>query len=141
MEEQRKKILKMLSEGKINEQQAEELLDAIGGTEEKTETISVVKSKSDFEEGFNEFKTGALKSGQGFLLVYVNSADGDNVKVKLPMSFVKIMISAAKSKENINFNGVDLDTETLKNAINNGLVGRIVEVESENGDKVIVEII
>lgn len=141
MDEQRKKILKMLSEGKINEQQAEELLDAIGGTEEKTETISVVKSKSDFEEGFNEFKTEALKSGQGFLLVYVNSADGDNVKVKLPMSFVKIMISAAKSKENINFNGVDLDTETLKNAINNGLVGRIVEVESENGDKVIVEII
>ena len=141
MQEQRKKILKMLAEGKINEQQAEELLDAIDSNEEKNETISVVKDKADFEEGFNEFKADVLKSGESYLLVYVNSVDGDTVKVKLPMSFVKIMISAAKSKENINFNGVDLDTETLKNAIDNGLVGRIVEVESDNGDKVIVEII
>ena len=141
MQEQRKKILKMLSEGKINEQQAEELLDAIDSNEEKNEAISVVKDKADFEEGFNEFKADVLKSGESYLLVYVNSVDGDTVKVKLPMSFVKIMISAAKSKENINFNGVDLDTETLKNAIDNGLVGRIVEVESDNGDKVIVEII
>ena len=141
MQEQRKKILKMLSEGKINEQQAEELLDAIDSNEEKNEAISVVKDKADFEEGFNEFKADVLKSGESYLLVYVNSVDGDTVKVKLPMSFVKIMISAAKSKENINFNGVDLDTETLKNAIDHGLVGRIVEVESDNGDKVIVEII
>lgn len=141
MEEQKKKILKMLSEGKINEQQAEELLDAIGGSEKENKSVSVVTDKASFEESFQKFKEDAKKSGEGFLLVYVNSADGDNVKVKLPMRFVKIMISAAKTKENINFNGVDLDTETLKNAIENGLVGRIVEVESDTGDKVIVEII
>lgn len=141
MEEQRRKILKMLSEGKIDEQQAEDLLDAVCKEEKKAESINVGYDKAAFEEDYKAFRAEAVKEGKEYLLVYVSSADGDNVKVKLPISFVKIMVGAVKNKENIYFNNVVIDTATLKKAIDSGIVGRIIEVESDNADKVIVEII
>lgn len=142
MNEPKKKILKMLSEGKIDENQAEELLDAIEekDTDNKINIVETYESSQDFEEGFKKFKEDVLKTGEHFLLIYVNSADGDNVRVKLPMSFVKIVIDASKD-EKVNFNGVDVDVETIKKAIDSGSLGRIVEVDSNDGDKVIVEMV
>lgn len=75
------------------------------------------------------------------LRVYVKSADGDLVKVNLPMSLVKICMEI----------GVDISTtggsDALKNLdiskivelVERGAIGKIVEVESADGD--IVEVV
>ena len=78
--------------------------------------------------------------------VYVVSADGDKIKVNLPMSLVKICLEVGV---NIAPDFVDSDIEALKNLdlgkimelAERGLIGKLVEVESSNGDviEVVVE--
>ena len=78
--------------------------------------------------------------------VYVVSAAGDKIKVNLPMSLVKICLEVGV---NIAPNFVDSDIEALKNLdlgkimelAERGLIGKLVEVESSDGDviEVVVE--
>ena len=74
--------------------------------------------------------------------VYVNSSDGDKIKVNLPMSLVKVALQI----------GLDLvpgvvmnsDSDALKNVdlakilqlVECGAIGKLVEVESADGDTV-----
>lgn len=73
------------------------------------------------------------------LRVYVNSADGDRVRVNIPMSLVKVCLEL----------GVDVapsigGKETAKNLdfgkiielVERGAIGKLVEVESSDGDTV-----
>ncbi|MDO5152861.1 MAG: helix-turn-helix transcriptional regulator [Eubacteriales bacterium] len=73
------------------------------------------------------------------LRVYVNSADGDRVRVNIPMSLVKVCLEL----------GVDVapsigGKETAKNLdfgkiielVEQGAIGKLVEVESSDGDTV-----
>ena len=76
------------------------------------------------------------------LRVYVNSSDGDKIKVNLPMSLVKVALEI----------GIDLvpgvvmnsNSDALKNVdlakimdlAERGVIGKLVEVESAEGDRV-----
>lgn len=73
------------------------------------------------------------------LRIYVNSADGDRVKVNLPMSLVKVALEI----------GIDLtasmggseamtkiDLNKIVELVERGMIGKIVEVESSDGDTV-----
>lgn len=72
------------------------------------------------------------------LRIYVNSTDGDKVRVNLPMSLVKVGLEI----------GVDMTaasgTDAMKNVdlnkivelVEQGAVGKLVEVESSDGDTV-----
>lgn len=73
------------------------------------------------------------------LRVYVNSADGDRVKVNIPMSLVKVclelgvdMTPSVGGKESIK----NLDFEKIIELVEQGAVGKLVEVESSDGDTV-----
>ncbi|GKX68903.1 SHOCT-like domain-containing protein [Inconstantimicrobium mannanitabidum] len=142
MKEERQRILKMLAEGKIDEEQAEKLLDALsnGRDENDTQAIEVSNVKGGFEEKYSIFRDEVMKKHSNMLLIFVSSKEGENVRIKFPMSFVKLMIKAA-GKENINLNGVNIDREVLQSAIDNDLKGRIVDIDSNDGDNVIIEII
>ncbi|MBC8570691.1 helix-turn-helix domain-containing protein [Zongyangia hominis] len=75
-----------------------------------------------------------------FLRVNVQTVKGDKVKINLPLAFVKI---AADMKIEIpQFNGSDilkaLDLDMIITLIESGMMGKIVEVESSEGD--IVEV-
>lgn len=75
------------------------------------------------------------------LRIYVNSADGDHVKVNIPMSLVKVCIelgvdvSAAGGSDAVK----NLDLSKIVDLVERGAIGKLVEVESSDGD--IVEVV
>lgn len=73
--------------------------------------------------------------------IYVNSADGDKVKVNLPMPLVKMGLEMGMKMPQVSGNAAlkDIDFEQLTRMVESGLIGKLVEVESADGD--IVEIV
>lgn len=73
------------------------------------------------------------------LRVYINSADGDVVKVNLPMSLVKVCMELG-----VDMTGSVNGSEVIKNVdlgkivelAERGMIGKIVEIESADGDTV-----
>lgn len=131
--EDKKRILKMIEEGKINAEEAIKLLDVLGSTEK---CDGIVKSEVVEDDDFFDLKNDG--KGGKILFVRVKSNDGSKVKINIPLEFIKIMggIGSMYSNELEKYN---IDIEKLMNAIDNGFVGRLVDVESGN-DKVVVEI-
>lgn len=78
------------------------------------------------------------------LRVLVDSSDGDHVKVNLPMTLVKVAIEVGASSNMIEFGGADLskvDFGAIVKMVESGMIGRLVEVESGDGDHIIVEVV
>ncbi len=70
--------------------------------------------------------------------ILVNSEKGDNVRVNIPLSLVKVGLDIG-SKMKVDGKSVDLkgiDFDAIVNMIDEGAVGELVSVDSENGDKV-----
>ena len=71
------------------------------------------------------------------LRVRVNSAQGDKVRVNLPMSLVKMAMEIGVE---INAGGVNalknVDMEKILKLVESGAIGKLVEVESADGDTV-----
>ena len=128
MNEEISKILKMVEEGKITSDKAQELIEALN---DKNTSLDVCGNVSNDADIINKM-----------LKIKVISHDGDNVNVNLPVKFVKTMLKTigkipipenAKCMEN-------LDLNVIAEAIDNGLSGKIVDVKSANGDVVEVSI-
>ena len=72
------------------------------------------------------------------LRIYVNSADGDVVKVNLPMSLVKVCmeleigVNAAGNNDAIK----NVDFDKIVQLVERGAIGKLVEVQSSDGDTV-----
>ncbi len=125
LKEERMKILELLSKGVIKADEAEKLLATLGSEEEREPTVVIPTKKKD------QFK---------MLKVFVDSADGDEVRVVLPIEFAKLL----KNKNlggKIGDSDLDIDVDMLIQMVNSGVVGEIVNVKSSNGDvvKVVVE--
>lgn len=131
--EDKKRILKMVEEGKITAEEAIKLLDVLDSNEK---CDIVVKEEVIEDDDFFDIKNDGKKGKM--LFVRVKSKDGSKVKVNIPLEFIKIMggIGSMYSSELEKYN---IDIAKLMDAIDNGFVGRIVEVE-DGDDKVIVEI-
>ena len=75
------------------------------------------------------------------LRVLVNSAQGDKVRVNLPMTLVKLALEVGVDVVP-NMSGEagnmlkDLDMNKVIEMVEKGLIGKIVEVESAQGDTV-----
>ena len=71
------------------------------------------------------------------LRVRVNSAQGDKVRVNLPMSLVKMAMEIGVE---INAGGINalknVDLEKILKLVESGAIGRLVEVEAADGDTV-----
>lgn len=131
--EDKKRILKMVEEGKITAEEAIKLLDVLDSNEKCDAVVKAeIVENDDFFDIENDGQKGKM------LFVRVKSKDGSKVKVNIPLEFIKIMggIGNMYSDELEKHN---IDIAKLMDAIDNGFVGRIVEVEDGN-DKVIVEI-
>ena len=72
------------------------------------------------------------------LRIYVNSRDGDRVKVNLPMSLVKVCmelgveVNAGGTSEAVK----NIDFGKIIDLVERGAIGRLVEIESSDGDTV-----
>ncbi len=133
MTNDRRKILEMLAEGKINADDADRLLAKIQGDRKED------RSENPSGEAGRSSRQRPLK----YLRVLVNSEDGDNVNIRVPMGLVRTglmlttMIPVAASDE-LEKNGVDLsglsslDGEELVEALRE----LNVDVDSADGDTV-----
>lgn len=72
------------------------------------------------------------------LRVYVSCADGDRIKVNLPMSLVKVCLEIGMDVASVG--GSDslkgLDLNKIVELVERGAIGKLVEIESADGDTV-----
>lgn len=132
--EDKKRILKMVEEGKISAEEGIKLLDAL---DNNSHTPEIKKTQSVNADEF--FKIEKDSSKGKMLYVRVISSDGERVKVNIPVEFLKIL-GSNNSVGGVNLEKHNIDMDSILNAIENGFEGRIVEVDSNDGDRVIVEI-
>ncbi|MEW9077078.1 SHOCT-like domain-containing protein [Terrisporobacter glycolicus] len=84
--EDKKRILKMVEEGKITAEEAIKLLDVLDSNEK---CDIVVKEEVIEDDDFFDIKNDGKKGKM--LFVRVKSQDGSKVKVNIPLEFIKIM--------------------------------------------------
>lgn len=121
MLKERKEVLDMLKAGQITFEEAETLLEALEEKEVKPEIVTKNKPSS-----------------MRMLRILIESSDGDDVKVQVPLQFAKFL-KIAKVDEKIK--DQDIDFDQLIEMIENGVDGEIVNIKSADGDivKIVVE--
>ncbi len=129
MSDSRMKILEMLSEGKITADEASSLLEKVSASENVTTDPVEVSEPA--------------RTSPRYLRVMVDSADGDKVNVKVPMSLIKtgIKLSAlmpADAADAMKDQGIDLST--MRDLPTDELIEALreleVSVDSADGDTV-----
>ena len=140
MNEEISRILKMVEEGKIDSEKAMQLIEALKGGNK--ELITLDKAPSNNNDYSNSHSNSSFNGKM--LRIKVKSKEKDNVNINLPLKFVSGMIKTFGKIPNVNVNGmenVDMDamTQTILEAIDGGMDGKIVDIQSGDGD--IVEIV
>lgn len=127
MREDLVKVLTMLSEGKLNVEKSAEIIDAMYKKEEKyLEVIGKNYDKRMFK-------------------VFVDSAEGDNVKINLPIAIITSVLKATGKLpiKNAEMEGIDFEmlSQSIIAALDNEMLGEIVTVDSSKGDivRVVIE--
>ena len=126
MSQERIKILEMLQEGKIDAAEAEKLLSSV----EVATPANVPAKKGPFT----------------MIRVKVLSSNGDKVNVQVPLSLVRVALNAGKGimkhaevngkKMDINFDELGIEIDKVIELAESGAIGKLVDVESANGDLV-----
>jgi Asp-tRNA(Asn)/Glu-tRNA(Gln) amidotransferase B subunit len=135
MSEERKRILKMLAEGKISATEAEELLDAMekGAGQDQGDTAVDRKSLKNIK----------------YIYVKVLSSQNDNVDVRVPLGLIRAgmrltslippqameHINSTMHEKGINFDMNNIKPDDIEELIKN-LADMEVNVKSKNGDTV-----
>lgn len=70
------------------------------------------------------------------LRIQVDSADGDHVKVNLPMALVQVALDIGMEMPQVSGNSAlkSIDLSQILEMVKQGVVGNLVEVESSDGD-------
>lgn len=123
LRDERIKILDLLAKGLITADEAEKLLQAMDKSEPSPAQEVVFNQK---------------KAPFRMLRIYVDSNDGDKVRIQIPIEFAKLLKT---QKFNANLRDNDIDIDALLDMINQGYTGELVNVESGDGDivKIVVE--
>jgi len=121
MSQEKLKILEMIQDKIITPSEGAELLKSVDKEPEKPIR----------KQAFRMFRIRIL------------SSDGDKVNVQIPLEFAKVALRSGGSKSIMKMDklkemDVDLDFEAILEMIEQGTVGKIVDIESADGD--IVEI-
>jgi len=131
MKEEIKQILEMLKEGKITNDEAINLIDALKSTEKEQEQLTNDKQKR-------------------FIRVNVTKNNQPKVNIKIPFSLVKwgINIASKMGKDTVKIGGENIpfdmfDVEEFNRAMNDPeFSGKICDVhDEEKNEHIIVEII
>ncbi|GIK73693.1 MAG: hypothetical protein BroJett021_26810 [Chloroflexota bacterium] len=119
LSEERRKVLQMVEEGKLSPEDGARLLSALGQADEPQEDVASAATP------------GASMNGRYFRVRVTNVTTGkQKVTVNIPLGLVEFGLRFVP--ENDKF-----DPEMLRQAIRDGLTGRIVEVlDDEKGERV-----
>jgi len=118
MNEERKKILKMLEEGRIDVKEAEELLSTL---DEKDESTSKVISG---EKGTDR---------ASFLKIYVTENGKEQVNISIPIQLVKLLkkLIPGSAKDKLSEEGIDIE-ELMTQVEERTFDGKLVDIEDGN---------
>ncbi|MEA5026195.1 MAG: hypothetical protein VB012_00905 [Erysipelotrichaceae bacterium] len=126
-------VLKMVKDGILSVEDAAKLLNAM---EHNSPAVTAVSAPVSIP---NDYKKKMLR-------VFVESADGDVIKVNVPVAIVLAGIDIASKFQDVkmnnhNFDMSQIDFEMIKQCVQSGMVGEIINVESANGDviKIFIE--
>ena len=120
MEKDRMKILEMIQNKIVTAKEGAELLRALDV--DKNEIIQKVQEK---KSAFKMFKIKIL------------SGDGDKVNVQIPIEFAKVALKNGKGFMKMDkIQGMDLDVDMILDMIDKGTIGKIVDIESADGDTI-----
>jgi len=127
------KILEMIEKGTISPEEGAKLLASL---EKETVTAEVYTP---------EKKMNASKKAMLMFKVFIRTNDGDKVNVQIPLEFAKIAmktqnINAIISNKKINDLDIDLDWEMIEQLIHQGVTGKLVDIETKDGDIVLISI-
>jgi Asp-tRNA(Asn)/Glu-tRNA(Gln) amidotransferase B subunit len=136
MSEERKRILALLAKGKISEQEADELIDAIGKGDEAGKTRA------------NEADRAKSKN-VNYMYVKVLSGGNDNVDVRVPLGLIRAgmrltslippqaveRINSAMREKGMAFDFNNIKPDDIEELIKN-IAEMEVNVKSKNGDTV-----
>ncbi|MFA7076449.1 MAG: hypothetical protein WC152_07295 [Candidatus Izemoplasmatales bacterium] len=124
LRQERMKILELLSKKIITAEDAEKLLAALSANADNDVIENPVAVKK------NQFR---------MLKILVDSSDGDEVRVEIPIEFAKLLKSKKIMK--VDTDDFDIDIDELIGMINAGVIGEIVNVKSADGDiiRIVVE--
>jgi len=121
MSDDRLRILEMIQSKTITAAEGADLLKALDDADEK---LQPMKRK-------NAFKMFKIK---------ILSNDGDKVNVQIPVEFAKVALKSGKGTLKIDkLNDIDLDVDAILEMVDSGMLGKIVDIQSADGD--IVEIV
>lgn len=141
MNEDRKRILGMLAEGKITADEAEMLLDSIGAEAEPPAPAAAPPA---------DWPTGPSQQGAPkFMYVKVDSANADKVDVKVPLALLRTglkltslippqameQINTSMSEAGMSFDLNNIKPEDIEDIIQS-LREMEVNVNSKDGDKI-----
>ncbi len=123
MSQEKLKILDMIQSKVITPSEGAELLGALD-KDEKIEAKSLKKA------AFKMFK------------IKINSGDGDKVNIQIPLEFAKVALKSQNKRgkvmklDKLNDMDLDIDFDAILDMIESGTVGKIIDIESADGDKV-----
>lgn len=133
--EDKKRVLKMIEEGKISAEEGLKLLEAL----ESNPGDKVKVNKQPIVDENEFFKIDKNSSKEKMIYIRVISSDGERVKVNIPIGFFKVLGSNS-IMGSANLDKYNIDINSIIDAVENGFEGRLVEVNSDDGDRVIIEI-
>ncbi|SRR6056297_2182439 len=115
MSEERKRILKMLDEGKINVDEAEELLSTVEDSVESGSSGAIPVRSTE--------EASALK-------IIVTEAGEEEVNISIPMQLVKMLKSfiPASAKEKLDEKGVSID-KVMEQIKKGAFDGKLVDIK------------
>ncbi len=118
LKEERLQILELLKAGTITPDEAEKLLAALMSTPEP----EIVASPKDKKQPFRMLK------------ILVDASSGEKVRVNIPVEFAKLLKNGKFG--NTKLDDFEIDIDAILDMVNQGILGEIVTVDSEAGDKV-----
>ncbi len=132
MSEERLRILKMVEEGKISAEEAEQLMRAIDETEEQTgqdESGAAAAPSADSAASARVLK----------IRVYKTDTDEPKVNLNIPLRFIGFIKSMIPRSEKAKIEQRGFDLDELVSQAESGSIGTIMDVEDEeDGERVLI---
>lgn len=112
MNEDRKRILEMVAQGKITPDEAAKLLEAVEASAELPERTAVGTSR--------------------FIRIAVDSADSGKVNVNIPVGLVKMVMKLLPKDAQAELKQNNIELDDIIRLVQEGASGKLVEVDSED---------
>lgn len=127
------KILEMIENGTISPDEGAKLL------------ASIEKDSVNAEINPPQKQVRASRKAMMMFKIYIRSNDGDKVNIQIPLEFAKIAmksqnIGAMINNKKMNNLDLDIDWEMIEQLIAQGVTGKLVDIESADGDIVLISI-